>query len=401
MVLTTDTKLTPKSSSTQEIYWYTLTPLDVLMFRDAKPFTPGERAWASGDVFPPNGHTIAGAIRGLLSQKLEIKLTGPFLCYKNELYFPKPLSWVGEQLLTPQAWLPQDHPAKQMVWDTDQPSPLVLPERNPHDSDSDAPPGPEIRQFLPYRSILKWIQGNRLKAEDFYCNQEANETSKPWKIETRPHNTLQAGTRQVKEADGYFVEKVIRLATEWSLAIGLDEKTHTLIQQLQQLGQPLSLRLGGEGHRVILELANVSISEQWQLLKLHSEHNFQQQSKSLAYLITPGVFERITLDSKSQRRKSICQAWPWEWTPMGRHNAKNPVLAGVATAQPVPISCRFRDDADQSKPAPQVFAAPSGSVYFLEKPDSLYQDQEISKKVNHWRQLGYSELLWIPYQEVK
>lgn len=28
------------------MFWYTLTPLDVLLLRDAKPFTPGERAWA-------------------------------------------------------------------------------------------------------------------------------------------------------------------------------------------------------------------------------------------------------------------------------------------------------------------------------------------------------------------
>lgn len=50
------------------MFWYTLTPYDVLLFRDAKPFTPGERAWA-GSVFPPNGHTLAGAIRGLLGKK--------------------------------------------------------------------------------------------------------------------------------------------------------------------------------------------------------------------------------------------------------------------------------------------------------------------------------------------
>jgi CRISPR-associated protein (Cas_Cmr3) len=46
------------------IYWYTLTPLDVLLFRDAKPFTPGERAWAGGN-FPPTGHAISGAIRSI------------------------------------------------------------------------------------------------------------------------------------------------------------------------------------------------------------------------------------------------------------------------------------------------------------------------------------------------
>ncbi len=62
------------------MYWYTLTPLDIWLFRDAKPFTPGERAWA-GSVFPPNGHTIAGALRGLLQSHHDLTLCGPFLCH--------------------------------------------------------------------------------------------------------------------------------------------------------------------------------------------------------------------------------------------------------------------------------------------------------------------------------
>uniref|UniRef100_UPI0030846639 type III-B CRISPR module-associated Cmr3 family protein n=1 Tax=Petrachloros mirabilis TaxID=2918835 RepID=UPI0030846639 len=54
-----------------------MTPLDVLMFCDAKPFTPGKRAWA-GSVFPPNDHAIAGAIRGLLEAKVELHAKDPF-----------------------------------------------------------------------------------------------------------------------------------------------------------------------------------------------------------------------------------------------------------------------------------------------------------------------------------
>ncbi|MFN9557259.1 MAG: type III-B CRISPR module-associated Cmr3 family protein, partial [Dolichospermum sp.] len=50
------------------MYWYKLTPLDILMLRDAKPFSPQERAWA-GSIFPPNGHTIAGAFRGILGER--------------------------------------------------------------------------------------------------------------------------------------------------------------------------------------------------------------------------------------------------------------------------------------------------------------------------------------------
>ena len=102
------------------MYWYTLTPLDVLLFRDAKPFTPGERAWA-GSVFPPNGHAIAGALRGLLG-KVEIKLIGPFLCRNQTLYFPRPLGFDKSTPLTPLVWESNSH-LHQALWDESKPCP--------------------------------------------------------------------------------------------------------------------------------------------------------------------------------------------------------------------------------------------------------------------------------------
>jgi CRISPR-associated protein Cmr3 len=84
----------------------------------------------------------------------------------------------------------------------------------------------------------------------------------------------------------------------------------------------------------------------------------------------------------------------------------------MSTDKAVPISCRIREKEDNTKsitksiPAPQVFAAPPGTLYYLEKPQGLFQDQEKVHKngkneanhVNNWRQLGYSEMLWIKYQ---
>ena len=107
------------------MYWYTLTPLDVLLLRDAKPFSPGARAWA-GSVFPPNGHAIAGALRGLLGQKADFQLTGPFLCHNQRLYFPRPLGYVGSTALMPLAW-DEHSPLHQMLWNYHQPCPLIKP----------------------------------------------------------------------------------------------------------------------------------------------------------------------------------------------------------------------------------------------------------------------------------
>jgi len=44
-----------------------------------------------------------------------------------------------------------------------------------------------------------------------------------WTVETRTHNVIEVGTRQVKAADGYFVENAVRLHAGWSLAIALLE----------------------------------------------------------------------------------------------------------------------------------------------------------------------------------
>ncbi len=396
---------------TQTLYWYTITPLDVLMFRDAKPFTPGERAWA-GSTFPPNGHAIAGALRGLLASNAPLQIRGPFFCRDDQtLYFPRPLNFVKKTPLLPLAWA-RNHPLKgQLEWDKSQPCPLVKPVGAPSDQedddDSDVPCAGssevKYRQFLPYSVIDNFLKTGTIADDDWKLPQEEDE--KPWTVESRAHNAIEPGSRQVKEADGYFVENAIRMHQHWSLAIGLDEKTHQAIQS-QAGGRAQIMRLGGEGHRAVLERCD-TLDQNWHQLIEQSQENFKKQGRSLAYLVTPGVFERQT------KGRATCRAWPWEWklahTVNG--NQKPGTLVSVATDKPVPISCRLRASKDHNKgdsiPAPQVFAAPPGSIYYLESPDTLFQDQEkkidqktkqeIHNSVHNWRKLGYSEMFWLPF----
>jgi len=379
----------------QNFHWYTLTPLDVLMFRDAKPFTPGERAWASGDVFPPSGHAIAGALRGLLQTKAEITLRGAFLCHDQTLYFPRPMSYVGTTPLVPVDW-DQESPFRQAMTDPNQPRPLVKPSwitQSTREADDESE---ELSSdYLPWNVIYNYLKTGEITPD---CWEQGRK--KPWKIETRSHNALEAGTRQVKDSDGYFVENAIRLQDGWSLAIGIDKKTHSAIQT-----EAAIVRLGGEGHRAILQYCP-DLGDRWNTLQKASQQNCDRGGAALAYLVTPGVFERIT--RKDGRDTALCRAYPWEWKPMQQTTAKveERVLAGVATAKPVPISCRIRDKDDHSKsiPAPQVFAAPPGSVYYLNQPAKLFQEDPPPGRNGKphrsrvWRQLGYSELLWIPYQ---
>lgn len=388
------------------MFWYTLTPMDVLLFRDAKPFTPGERAWA-GSVFPPNGHTIAGAIRGLLGEKAHFQLKGPFFCRTDctaqqhkaqvRLYLPRPLGFVGSTPLVPLAWN-EKSPLHQAIWDRREPCPLCpLPKNRAEEEEEDDDKDSEdkYRQYLPSDVVEKYLEKGEISPDDWLLKPDEKRGGKPWnqpwKTETRSHNAIETGTRQVKDADGYFVENAIRLKSGWSLAIGID----------QDIDTPTTLRLGGEGHRAILQRCQ-ELDEQWQRLWDLSEKNHKQGERSLAYLITPGVFERID-DSKA-----MCRAWPWEWKLAHTVNGNQTPghLVSVATDRAVPISCRIRDKNDDTKsiPAPQVFAAPPGSVYYLNQPEQLFAENPDSKpgkaleRAIRLHELGYSELLWISYK---
>jgi len=353
------------------------------MLRDAKPFSPQERAWA-GSVFPPNGHTIAGAFRGILGDK-KFQIIGPFLCYDNTghtLYFPRPLGFDQSTPLVPLKWEDTSHHLNSALWDESQPCPLVKPKQKdkPENKDEENNYEGKFRQYLPFSVVQQYLETGKINRDDWKVTAGSHE-DKPWEIETRSHNTLEEGTRQVKESDGYFVENAIRLHQNWNLAIGINQKITT----------PATIRLGGEGHRVIVEECP-ELGEQWQELQKISDGNFKSASKSIAYLITPGVFERPHTNKHNQK-VSLCRPYPWEW------KLKDGKFVSMATDKPVPISCRIKDKDDRSIPAPQVFAASPGSLYYLNQPQKLFQDNAESS-VNGWKQLGYSEMLWIKYQEI-
>jgi CRISPR-associated protein Cmr3 len=371
--------------------WYTITPLDVLLFRDAKPFTPGERAWA-GSVFPPNGHTIAGALRKLLGDKSELKIIGPFLCRNETLYFSRPIGFVGSIPLVPLAWDKSSN-LHQALWDKQQPCPLVKPsDFNKEDERKDEKIGNyKFREYLPFTTVQNYLHSGKINRSDWLTEDKTKTEIEPWLVETRSHNTLQEGMRQVKDADGYFVENAIRLKEGWSLAIGL-----TLNETDKTIQTPAIIQLGGEGHRAILQRVEI-LDNQWQKLQDLSNKNFSKCGKSIAYLVTPGVFERR--ESKD-KRLSLCSAWPSEWKLAHAVNTNQTIgpLVSVSTASALPINCRTRDkDApEKSIPAPQVFAARPGSLYYLNQPATLFQE-DAKRKVNVWRQLGYSELLWVHF----
>ncbi|MCP2619530.1 VacB/RNase II family 3'-5' exoribonuclease [Candidatus Aminicenantes bacterium AC-335-K20] len=82
---------------------FTITPLDVLLFRAGRPFNPGDYAES---IFPPFPHTFAGAIGGklwtyksisIIEQDIITKFYGPFIQKANTFYFPMPLNILRER----------------------------------------------------------------------------------------------------------------------------------------------------------------------------------------------------------------------------------------------------------------------------------------------------------------
>jgi CRISPR-associated protein Cmr3 len=174
------------------IYWYTLTPLDVLLFRDAKPFTPGERAWAGGS-FPPTGHAIIGAIRSILADPPS-KIVGPFFCHKQStLYFPRPLGFAGKDPLLPLEWVAEHPLTEGLLWDRFRPMPLVKSARTDSNS-SHALDEPKYRQYLPHESVAKYLSEGTIADSDWLLARKGED--KPWKVEVRSHNSIEVGTRQ-------------------------------------------------------------------------------------------------------------------------------------------------------------------------------------------------------------
>ncbi len=339
----------------------------------------------------------------MLREKKDLQITGPFFCRQDQkettLYFPAPLGFFDLLPLVPLAWEKDSH-LHQALWDKRQPSPLVQPANASRPNNKQASSkDKDSRQYLPCEVVKKYLQTGSIDKKDW--EPENEEEKEPWLTETRPHNAIQPGTRQVKDADGYFVENAIRLCNSWSLAVGVDCEIDMGI-----------IQLGGEGHRAILRPCD-SLKTQWEELTKLSDDNFQKGGKCIAYLVTPGVFERTRQQEKPGDKQAVCRAWPWEWNlaePVNENQKKGP-LVSVATAKAVPISGRIRDTKNSDKnsastkyrpsiPAPQVFAAAPGSLYYLNEPATLFQDTAPKEhRVRRWRQLGYSQLLWISYQD--
>lgn len=390
------------------MHWYTLTPDNGIRLSTLQGLMHQPQNWVNHHV-PPIGHEIVRALQDLLQEHRIVTLQGPFFCYLETLYFPCPLNYSGTEKLIPLPWLqeqscstPEPPLHARMLWDRRKPAPLLqasgTEQTDPLNSYSSTK-----RQFLPYHVILKLLRNGSLAPDDFQC--ETGEHPQPWTINLQMVNAVnQAG---LIDRSSFYIEQTIRLRSGWRFAIAIDDATH---EQLKKRGSLFLIELGCERHQYWLESYHESFQQQWQTLQKESKRNRKtaeqqlqknaRQARILAYLITPGLFERKTSGM------ALCRAFPWEWNLAQTESSASQriPLVSLATTSPVPIHCpTLSKSAPDNKSADlQIFAVPAGSVYYLEYPKSLFQDQPKLKdgnvnKIHMWRQLGYSELMWLPY----
>ena len=407
------------------MHWYKITPLDLLLFRDCKPFSPGDGSWAKS-LFPPMPITVFQAMRSLLPQtnhenriQRNLSFLGPFLLDSQQtLWLPTPKDLVclyprGEDRKTAtDNWseilhlepIPKSGKAwEYLAFDQEEIAPLVL---NKKWDGNISPPKPWIKA----EALFGYLTGQK---SNINCDQKDSEKPStswhkkdfhhnPWKTQVLPHIQMQSDKRQVKDADGYFTEVAVRLEDGWCFVAALSGDI---------LPSESIVRLGGEGHRALvshlepndilkgqLDFLLESDREQLddlskgELTKHFADHTVQRlcdRSSTLsnfAYLLTPGLglFEETSY-----------RAYPQAWKENLKGCATDKALlwGGVSTLRK-DIDNKTREE---SALLPQRAFVPPGTVYLFNDSVSTNRQLLPNGDVNWlqtFRRLNYGKLLW-------
>ena len=404
-------------------YWYEIEPLDVLLFREAKPFSPGEGSWAKGQ-FPPPPIALFHALRSVLevpdfkkNKERTQEFLGPFLIdAENTLWLPTPKDLrgvkfrlgAGEEDQSSKDRVNDWHKLVRLIpadsetlewkytgFDSGQPPPMVsppLPDGNYKPisrhvvalalaMDNQCPenicgsPYPWIKAA----ALCQYLDGkNPEDTKDFHKD--------PWSVQLLPHIHMQDDRRQVRDSKGYFTEVAMRLKPGWRFVV----KTSLMLTE-----SPTVVRLGGEGHRALVKNITELKEFDWQEVEKYSQppETNQAENHHFAYLLTPGLAEK---------EPALYGVYPRSWQDC---------LAGCVSDRALlwgGISHLYRKRENSSEPdkecrlLPQRAFVPPGTVYLF-KPDKLPADATLlpssqSDGKETWlktfQQLNYGQLLW-------
>ena len=381
------------NNQTNDLKWYSITPIDVLLFRESKPFSPGDGSWAKG-LFPPMPITVFHALRSLLPHRSErndktrdLDFLGVFLMDADDtVWVPTPkdlileLEEVGsDRKKSGQDWASANYlqPAEidNAAWEdilSSQSSgkAMVPPANFPLD---------KLGMPLPWMKLTaleNYLKGHLPKKEENAFHAD------PWGIQILPHTQMKENQRQVKDENGYFTEVAIRLQYGWKLLVGFNAPESFPAQSV--------IRLGGEGHHAIVNPVSDTTTQQMEQLLNYQKPNAHTTT---AYLLTPGLAD---VGKTTPRYSAI----PTNWEPD---------LQGCATDRAIlwgGISKMARRRSGELIPQereftmlPQRAFVPPGSVYrFTAKGDRpltrLLPNVENHSALHTFDRLNYGLLLW-------
>lgn len=382
--------------------WIRIEPLDVLLFREAKPFSAGENVTAVGQ-FPPTPLPLVGALRnrmlaernvdlqkynekaemarkGILKDEYEpfkwvgkpddlgpLKMMGPFLISSdNTLCLPSPkdllVSGFGNLALLK---------AEKAKW------PLEVS-------------SPDLGLYLESpKSGMETLEEKYLKGDDLaeYLLGNAPGGAIPDKeiIVREPRLGIElAPTRTAKSGQIYTVGFT-----------RMKEKTGFLMSVESELGDqhiPLSkegfLTLGGESRAArFRKVTNEDLplpfeSESFKELQEELISQLTGSKRFKVYLMTPAIFHNGWLPDGMDEKVDSNGKKTYDWNPVPDVTA---TLVAAAVGKPQVIGGW---DLVSQSPRPMLRAVPAGSVYYLETNESLGKDAatQIVEKI-HFKSL--------------
>ncbi|WP_218079708.1 type III-B CRISPR module-associated Cmr3 family protein [Anthocerotibacter panamensis] len=371
------------------MHWHIVEPLDVLLFREAKPFSPGAGSWAKS-LFPPMPITVFQALRSALeqytntqqSQRRDLEFLGPFLINgEDDLWLPTPKDLLAVKTRSPsEKETPNDNLSdKSNDWEFTHRL-LPIPEQHKYvfaDDDLQVMVPPQLapneficgrpEPWIKEEALVKYLKGDTLQESDEFCDN-------PWGSQVLPHILIQDDKRQVAEEAGYFTEVAVRMKSGWRFACALSVR-------LPQT----TVRLGGEGHRALVYHAPSSVTEAYQALGPFEK---RPDTAKFAYLLTPALAEVSS---------GVYSVYPNNWKEhLSGCVSDRAVLWGGVSA------LRRKVGTDQTSPPefallPQRAYVPAGTVYRFKgkgPPNNRLLPVLDTPWLDTLRSLNYGKLLW-------
>jgi len=362
--------------------WYRLDPIDVLLFRDARPFQPGEGSWAKS-LFPPLPITVFQALRSLCNpyreRRHDLEFLGPFFIDGHDQVWvatPKDLICIGDKSaakadindvadttkvkrLSRTQPAPANDPAwKHLRHPLGHLRPIVEPPLESHEQLLGRP-----QPLMRLDALALYLSGrlDQLKAKEHFHGL-------PWSSQVLPHIYMADASRTVREEGGYFTEVANRLAPGWGFVAGIS------VPNLEGV-----VRIGGEGHQ-----AQVHTLKTNPLAVLKPFYG--QGAGSLAYVLTPGL-------AQATEEAPIYGLYPQEWRDQ---------LVGVVGDRPLWAgglsTVTRRSGQTQLGYSVQRAYVSAGTLYHFRTPPNPRPEQLLSgvaaKARPTFEKLHYGQLLW-------